>query len=153
MPKNFMTIANILGSFLAGLVVATGIVWFSPIEDIPKARVETDEKVKETLQKSPHLRKFFGVSDEDMSEQKSSDENIADATKSILSENYDQQILEDASVDDPIFKVRFALSVVVCCGGIYAANIVSNGDFGRFICGMFPVETEALKIKSWLERW
>lgn len=146
-----MTVVFIVGSFVTGLAVATGIIWFSPIQEVPKMHVESDEKVKETLQKSPHLKKFFGVTDADMFEQ-TTGESSDNTSNKLLSENFDQS-LEDASVDDPIFKLRFALSVVVCCGGIYAANVVTNGDFGRFVCGMFPVETEALKIKSWLERW
>jgi len=138
-------IPYLVGSLIAGIVVAIGITWVSPISTVSVEKTSTitdkidDENVQATLKKSPHLKKFFGV--------EATDENGNISNEKLSAE------LENAANDDPVFYPRMILNIIVFCFGVFAANVISKGDFGRFLVGMFPVEAEALKIKSWLESW
>lgn len=46
--------------------------------------------------------------------------------------------------------VMFLLTLFGIFAALLLINIATNGDFGRIIVGMFPRETEALKIKDFL---
>jgi len=140
-------IPYITASIIAGAAVATAIAWFTPISSngAPKKEVKIvpNEKVQVALEKSPHLKKFFGISEDGTNEK----------TPNSIEETFQSSNEQNTDADDPLITLRSCLGLVVFAFALYAANIVTKGAFGRFIAGMFPVETEALKIKSWLERW
>lgn len=47
-----------------------------------------------------------------------------------------------------LFYIAFFLSIIVA--GFVLINSISKGDFGRLVVGIFPRETETLKIKDYL---
>lgn len=93
-----------------------------------------DKSVKKTLQKKPHLQKFFGV-------------HVEPPTEAETEED------EGSDWDMLALVVRFFFIVGFCIVMCVLLNLSTNGDFGRFVLGMFPVEMEALKLTSLLQRF
>lgn len=148
-------------------------------EDVTQASHQpTKEDIQKVLNQSPHLKKFFGVDNvvtdtklaPDLSpntaEDKPIDETDSTATASESTLRPDSQrdtlkkILGDQAFDsetnleetDALAWISWILFLALCAAGLYFLNVGSKGEFGRFIAGIFPVETSALKIKDYLER-
>lgn len=98
--------------------------------------ISMGKDVKKTLQTKPHLQKFFGVHVEPPTEEAGTTEEDDGSDWDMLS-----------------LAVKFLSSVGLCTVLCVALNISSNGEFGRFILGMFPVEMEALKLTSILQKF
>eukprot|EP01031_Cornospumella_fuschlensis_P025722 gene25722-31061_t len=98
--------------------------------------IHIDKDVKEALQKKPHLQKFFGVHVEPPVEK-------TDAVEEDDAADWDMLAL----------AVKFFFYVGMCTVLCVLLNFSSNGEFGRFLLGMFPVEMEALKLTKLLQRF
>lgn len=74
---------------------------------------------------------------------------VSDAKDEILKLIDSQEQLNN--VETGLFSVvMFLITVFGILAALLLINIATNGDFGRIIVGMFPRETEALKIRDFL---
>ncbi len=146
--------------------------------EVTESTITSD--VATALGKNPKLKKFFGVSDDALTNVLGKDKlnqplpsvlqvnsnisekkpklspeartTVNDAKDEILRLLDTQEQL--TSVESGLFSaVMFFITIFGILAALLLMNIATNGDFGRIIVGMFPRETEALKIKDFLIRF
>jgi hypothetical protein len=95
-----------------------------------------DDGVRETLTQKPHLQKFFGVL-------------FQPGAKEDLMGLDTQET--DASMIEIVAHVIMGFLFVFLV--ILAINILTKGDFGRLLLGLFPIEIEALKLRDYFMKF
>lgn len=143
-------------------------------EQVTEDNVEISREVEATLEKSPHLKKFFGVAvSPPTTTLNSKDTNAGTSISPVDSVSKNETVLHDNKLlNPPLLKevlqniaddeldeddfmtmcVGWILTFGMTMAFLFAVNLVSKGEVGRMIAGMFPVETTALGIKQMLER-
>jgi len=61
----------------------------------------------------------------------------------------------DSEMDDEeisVILIRAVIGIAMVGGVVVSANIMTKGEIGRFLVGMFPVEAAALGLKEYLEK-
>lgn len=109
---------------------------------------ELSSDIADKLHRKPHLRKFFGVSEEKLEKFIKTEESSGNKSAAVDPERYADDL--DGDLITLLSWFLFAgMGILV----MYVVNVASDGELGRVIAGIFPVETEALKIKGLLEHW
>lgn len=133
---------------------------------------EMTEVISKTLKRKPHLRKFFGLGDANApapSEEALNDAHDTSGDDNTSSGNVwidtpdpekekirdfvrkaQESDMNDEEIGAVLFRAGFGVLMVI--GFIYSVNVLSKGEVGRFLVGMFPVEAEALGLKDYLQR-
>lgn len=162
---------DILLSIVAGFVIALGIITVSGEKTPKTSKTETEKKsnkessssekkkttnnkentsevsaeVSDQLKKSPTLRKFFGVKDENSLEEEI--KKIEEISKVPEKEKYEPE--EDISehFEETILPI-ISLVIYTIAGAIaiYLGNLATNGLFFQVFVGLFPKEAKTLKI-------
>mmetsp|Transcript_1267 Transcript_1267/g.1320 ORF Transcript_1267/g.1320 Transcript_1267/m.1320 type:complete len:178 (+) Transcript_1267:14-547(+) len=106
---------------------------------------EISPEVSDQLKKSPTLRKFFGVKDENSLEEEI--KKIEEISKVPEKEKYEPE--EDISehFEETILPI-ISLVIYTIAGAIaiYLGNLATNGLFFQVFVGLFPKEAKTLKI-------
>lgn len=136
-------------------------------------QTEMTEAVSSTLKDKPHLRKFFGL--DNTSTATSHATSISAAETSISSEHSDNPWIntpdpankdrsklkemvrkaQQSEMDDEeisVILIRAVIGIAMVGGVVVSANIMTKGEVGRFLVGMFPVEAAALGLKEYFEK-
>lgn len=180
------TMSSDLYTSVAVGVIATLVAINMPQLNLFNGKVKVDndeisEEVVATLEKSPHLKKFFGVPDAQPSKDQKVDDTNSKTTQNESENAVDKEVIEeeeaakskrgavqkppslkaaiqgiaDEDLDEDEFLticVGWILTIGMCLAFLFAINLASKGEVGRVIAGMFPVETTALGIKQMLEK-
>ncbi len=108
----------------------------------PPVDMEMDEE--EILRKTEKFRKLFGASDQD----------VRDAIEKAKDQNRRGLSAAEVEMEEPWIKstvkamerVIFFLCII---GGIWSLNIMTRGDVGRMMYGLFPREIELIGLKDY----
>lgn len=179
------TMSSDLYTSVAVGVIATLVAINMPQLNLFNGTVKVDndeisEEVVATLEKSPHLKKFFGVPDAQLSKDQKVDDTNSKTAQNESENAVEKEVIEeeaatpkrgavqkppslkaaiqgiaDEDLDEDEFLticVGWILTIGMCLAFLFAINLASKGEVGRVIAGMFPVETTALGIKQMLEK-
>jgi hypothetical protein len=111
------------------------------------------DEIMEKLKTSPHLQKFFGISQEKMdkaiemtkqdlvAEARREKAQASNGSSSSMSNNIEDEDLEDGS--PVLWLLIYTIAAIVL---LYITNILTGGTIFEVLVGFFPVEARALKL-------
>ena len=61
--------------------------------------------------------------------------------------------MEEPFISNAVRIIEKLMLVACVVGGIWSLNVMTQGDVGRMIVGIFPKEMELLGLKEYFEQW
>ena len=114
------------------------------LDEMLYPQVEMNEE--QILKKTEKMRKIFGASDEDTREaiRKAQDQQRRGLSAAEVE-------MEEPFVKNAVWVLEKLMLVACIMGGIWSLNIMTQGDVGRMIVGIFPREMELLGLKEYFQ--
>jgi len=169
-------LSDIIGSFLCGIIFGILIISTSP--KVSTKDLKETSTVTDSVSEGKELQCTSSPSDcSEMPVDSDVSDTVSNSNSSEAIKRHHARVAENGNLSDQNGSKNFKeilekttleslppeesevlvwlssiLFFAACCAALYFINVATKGEFGRFIAGMFPVETAALKIKDYLEK-
>ena len=112
------------------------------LDEILYPQVEMNEE--QILKKTEKMRKMFGATDEETREaiRKAKDQQRRGLSAAEVE-------MEEPFIKNVVWMLEKTMLVACIVGGIWSLNIMTGGDVGRMLLGIFPRELEMLGLREY----